>query len=74
MKHLIDDNIAILSQTYNQNKEKKGTEDKGGGAAAAVNDGTQVRSYINSVTIKVDLADVLRIDGAAGKTKSIIKE
>lgn len=34
------------------------------------NDGTQIRTYINCVTIKVDLADVLGIEKVAGKTKT----
>ena len=69
MKGLIDENIAVLSQSYNQ--KSKSNE---GATAAVVTDGTQIRTYINCVTIKVDLANVLKIDGVSGKTKSKMLE
>ena len=64
MKSIIDDNIEVLRQDYSEllesrkAKESGNAEQAAGGQAAG--DGTQIRTYINNVMIKINMSEVIK--------------
>lgn len=75
MKAKIDEEIVVLAQQYandcadsKKTKEQKAAEKNG--EAVSMGDGTQIRAYINTVQIKVDINEVVRLDGDQPTAKS----
>ena len=76
MKAKIDEEIVVLAQKYaNDVAEKKKTKEQkkaeqSGEVVASQGDGTQIRAYINNVQIKVDINEVVQLEGDQPTTKS----
>ena len=67
MKNLIDKRIAVLrpdfdEANFNPNEEGSAEFDSDSQKEGYGGDGTQVRTYINSVEIKVLAAEVMEVD------------
>lgn len=63
MKSLIDEQIIVLRQDYTEIKNKQQQAAIGGaadGAQGPQGDGTQIRTYINNVMIKVNMSEVIK--------------
>ena len=59
---MIDEYIKVLRQDFKENEDEVG-----GGGGEGEGDGTQIRTYINNVTIKTLTSDITK---AAGDSKN----
>ena len=63
-----------MQEKHNPKKKKKKKDDEDG-ENLALGDGTQIRTYINSVLIKIDIQEVIKLDGKdppkGGKSKML---
>ena len=59
VKGLIDENIHVLRQNYKDDKGDFG-QMRRDDMAGEQGDGTQIRSYLNFVTVKVQTSDVIQ--------------